>query len=149
EHLARDHRGGAGAERVSTTTDVYTLGVLLYRILTGRAPYEPRPDRPHDLARAICDEEPRPPSTVSAHAFRKSLSGDLDAIVLKALCKEPIRRYASVEQLSEDIRRHLGGLPVMARRDTVVYRAGKFVRRHRAASIGAALAMLFLVARGI
>jgi non-specific serine/threonine protein kinase/serine/threonine-protein kinase len=133
-------------EPVSTTTDVYTLGVLLYRILTGRAPYEPRPDRPHDLARAICDEEPRPPSTVSAHAFRKSLSGDLDAIVLKALCKEPIRRYASVEQLSEDIRRHLGGLPVIARRDTVVYRAGKFVRRHRAASIGAALAMLSLVA---
>ena len=131
---------------VWTTADVYTLGVLLYRILTGRAPYEPRPDRPHDLARAICDDQPRRPSAVSAHAFRHRLSGDLDAIVLKALCKEPTRRYASVEQLSEDIGRHLSGLPVLARRDTVLYRAGKFVRRHRAGSVGAALVMLTLVA---
>jgi non-specific serine/threonine protein kinase/serine/threonine-protein kinase len=133
-------------EAVSTATDVYALGVLLYRILTGRGPYELRPDRAHDLARAICDDDPRPPSAVSTHAFRHHLAGDLDAIVLKALCKEPTRRYASVEQLSEDLRRHRSGLPVMARRDTLVYRAGKFVRRHRAACIGAALVVLTLVA---
>jgi non-specific serine/threonine protein kinase/serine/threonine-protein kinase len=133
-------------EAISTATDVYTLGVLLYRLLTGCPPYEPRADRPHDLARAICDDEPRPPGTVSVHAFRPRLAGDLDAIVLKALCKDPARRYASVEQFSEDIRRYLSGLPVLARRDTVVYRAGKFMRRHRAASIGAALVVLTLVA---
>jgi eukaryotic-like serine/threonine-protein kinase len=120
-------------EAVSTATDVYTLGVLLYRVLTGRAPYELPPDRPHDLARAICDEDPRPPSAASAHPFRHRLSGDLDAIVLKAVSKEPARRYASVEQLSEDIRRHLTGLPVVACCDTVLYRARKFVHRHRAA----------------
>jgi non-specific serine/threonine protein kinase/serine/threonine-protein kinase len=133
-------------EAISTTTDVYTLGVLLYRILTGRAPYEPLHDGPHDLARAICDDDPSPPSTTSRHAFRHRLAGDVDAIVLKALGKDPARRYASVEQLSEDIGRHLSGLPVVARRDTVAYRAGKFLRRHRAASIGAALVATTLVA---
>lgn len=132
-------------QAVSTTTDVYTLGVLLYRILCGRSPYEQRADRPHDVTRAICEEQPRPPSTVSDRAFRRRLSGDVDAIVLKALSKEPARRYASVDQLSADIRRYLSGLPVLARRDSAVYRAGKFVRRHRAASIGAALVMLATV----
>ena len=133
-------------ETISTASDVYALGVLLYRVLTGRAPYEPCVDRPHDLARAICDDEPRPPGAVSRHGFRHRLCGDLDAIVLKALCKEPARRYASVEQFSEDIRHYLSGLPVTARRDTVVYRAGKFMRRHRTASIAAALVVVTLVA---
>jgi eukaryotic-like serine/threonine-protein kinase len=132
-------------EAISTTTDVYSLGVLVYRLLTARSPYEASPDRQHDFAHAICEVEPQPPSMVSAYSFRHRLAGDVDAIVLKALRKEPSRRYASVEQFSEDIRHFLTGQPVTARRDTVTYRAGKFVRRHRAASIGAMLVLLTLV----
>jgi len=159
---------------VSTASDVYSLGVILYRLLTGHPPYRMDGTAPMDLVRTISETDPPKPSEVIQRvaavpgaegttleltpesvsstregrpaALRKRLSGDLDNIVLKALRKEPARRYASVEQLSEDIRRYLNGMPVLARPDTLTYRAGKFVRRNTAAVLGVALLFLMLVA---
>ena len=98
-----------------------------------------------DLARTVGETEPQRPSAVVDATSGRRLRGDLDNIVLMALRKEPERRYPSVEQFSEDIRRHLEALPVLARRDTLAYRAGKFVRRNTAASVAAALVVLSLV----
>jgi non-specific serine/threonine protein kinase/serine/threonine-protein kinase len=144
------------AEPVTTATDVYSLGMILYRLLTRQSPYRPLTQAPHELARVICDEEPerpsvavrRPPrgSRVDEERERKlsrQLAGDLDMILLKALRKEPARRYGSVEQLAEDIRRHRANLPVLARRDTIAYRSAKFVRRH---AVGVSVAGLMLLA---
>jgi serine/threonine-protein kinase len=147
-------------DKIMTTSDVYSLGVLLYELLTGQRPYRLKTRTAEEIARAITDQEPERPSTAVTRAsnspqsgpsrtggFRnpKSLRGDLDNIVLKAMRKEPARRYASVGQFSEDIRRHLTGLPVVARKDTVSYRAGKFVNRHRIGVTAAALILLSLV----
>jgi eukaryotic-like serine/threonine-protein kinase len=150
-------------ERVTTATDVYSLGVLLYELLTGGRPYRVKSRQPEELARAICDQEPEKPSNSSAEfglrnaeskinpqsAIRnpKSLKGDLDNIVLKALRKEPLRRYTSVEQFSEDIRRHLQGLPVIARKDTLAYRSSKFMQRNKI-GVAASAVVLFAVLGG-
>jgi len=137
-------------EPATTATDVYALGVLLFQLLTGRRPYRLTTGRPEELSRAICEQEPERPSAVVSHgdSLRRRLSGDLDTILLKAIRKEPERRYASVEQFAADIRRHLDGLPVLARNDTWRYRAGKFVMRHRA-SAGAAVLVTVTLATGI
>ncbi len=136
-------------ETITTASDIYSLGVLLYVLLTGRSPYRPATREPQDLARAICETEPLRPSSVMGkagdgerRALRRHLAGDLDNIVLMAMQKDPNRRYASVDQLSNDISRHLEGLPVIARKDTVRYRAGKFVARHK---LGVSVAALFLL----
>jgi TolB-like protein/Tfp pilus assembly protein PilF len=119
---------------VTAASDIYSLGVLLYRLLTGHSPYRVGPDQPHELGRAICEEDPAPPSAAAAPT-RQELAGDLDAIVLKAMRKEPERRYLTAEELSEDVRRHLEGRPVAARKDSVAYRAGRLVRRNKAVAI--------------
>jgi len=159
-------------EPMTTATDVYSLGVVLYQLLTGHLPYRLSSRSPHEVARAICETEPEKPSTairrteeapgprgttqrltpelVSAardmqpERLRRQLSGDLDQIVLKAIRKEPQHRYASAAQLSEDIERYLQGRPVIARARTWRYRSAKFVRRNKAGAAAAALVVLAL-----
>jgi len=144
---------------VSTLTDVYSLGVVLYWLLTGASPYEFRNHSLQEIAEAICRVEPKKPSTaaVEPHSgdgpepsrgerIRKRLRGDLDNIVLMAIRKEPHRRYQSVEQFSDDIRRHLESLPVLARDDSIRYRVAKFTRRHRAGVAAGSLAVLMMIA---
>lgn len=120
--------------RITVAADVYALGGVLYRLLVGRTPFDFAGASAGEIERRICEEPPPAPSaavTAQARTWRHRLVGDLDTILLKALRKEPERRYASVEQLLEDLRRYTGGLPVLARPDRLTYRTGKFVRRHR------------------
>jgi eukaryotic-like serine/threonine-protein kinase len=117
---------------ITVGSDVYSLGVLLYELLTGRRPYHQsgRNSQAHDHI-TLQPPPPRPSGVVSDRRLERRLRGDLDIILLTALRKEPERRYPSVERFAADIRRFLGGLPITARPDTWRYRGGKFVRRHR------------------
>jgi tetratricopeptide (TPR) repeat protein len=141
-------------EHVTPASDVYSLGVVLYRLLTQASPYGIiTADSGYELTRAICDTEPAPPSRVDAHqsptltrAQRRRLRGDLDAVVLMALRKDPAKRYADANALGEDIFRHQEHLPVRARRGALSYRANRFVLRHRAVVGAAMIANLALVA---
>lgn len=130
--------------RMTTATDVYSLGVILYELLTYDFPYELESKPPSEVARTISDEVPTRPSRRVAPALSRRLTGDLDTIALKALQKEPARRFATVEDLAADIQRHLAGLPVRARPDTASYRVSKFVTLHRTlvGSIAAVILML-------
>jgi non-specific serine/threonine protein kinase/serine/threonine-protein kinase len=165
-------------ERITTSSDVFSLGVLLYELLTGQRPYRVKSRQAEEIAKAICEQEPEKPSqavsgqwsavsgqsssreqrgrsstvregSVAAARSRiinpKSLRGDLDNIVLMALRKEPQRRYASAEQFSEDIRRHLEGLPVIACKATLSYRASKFVQRNKIGVTAAVIILLTLI----
>jgi serine/threonine-protein kinase len=147
---------------VTTASDVYQLGLLLYELLTGRRPYRHQ-STPIEVERAICEQEPLLPSAAVTgdtppgseevsrarssrpERLRKRLQGDLDTIVMKALHKEPARRYGSVEELGRDIENHLAGRPVTARKDTLWYRARKLVARHTVGVV-TAVTVLLLVA---
>jgi eukaryotic-like serine/threonine-protein kinase len=143
-------------EPITTATDIYQLGLLLYKLLTGRAPYELSDRTCLESLRVICETEPMRPATAVSRselegdpeiasprtisAARRTtpdqlcrlLSGDLEAVLLMALRKEPERRYASVSRLIDDIERYLQGRPVTAYKGAWAYRAGKFIRRHAA-----------------
>jgi serine/threonine protein kinase len=132
-------------ETVTTSTDVYSLGIVLHELLTGALPHDLKGLRLDQMLKTICETEPSRPSAKANLAISNSqLKGDLDNIILKALRKEPENRYASVEQFSEDIHRYLTGQPVMARRATFSYKAGKFIRRNRIAVVLSALVLLLL-----
>jgi tetratricopeptide (TPR) repeat protein len=136
-------------EPVTTASDVYSLGVILFELLTGQRPYQIRNQSPAAVMQAVCETNTERPSTVvsrtGAARLRRQLAGDLDNIVLMAMRKEPERRYQSVEQFSEDIRRHLDGLPVLARKDTLRYRLAKFLHRNKLSVAAAAVVTISLV----
>lgn len=168
-------------KRVTTASDVYALGVVLYELLSGHRPYRLRGRHAAEIERIVCEDTPERPSTASgrgerlfpdssgpgaedgtptltitpeavsasretsAARLKRSLRGDLDNLVLKALEKDPARRYATAAELSEDVRRQLDGFPVRARPDRRAYRAAKFVRRHRLGVAAALAAAVFLV----
>ncbi len=132
-------------EPVTESSDIYSMGVLLYELLAGRRPYLTDGLSRLEIERMSCEQEPARPSVSTATEPRRALEGDLDTIVLKALRKEPAQRYASVEQFTEDIQHHLDGLPVRARKPTGAYRGARFLHRHKE-SLSAVLAVLVLVA---
>ncbi len=148
-------------EAITTASDVYSLGVLLYRLLSGTAPYGDAVTVP-ELYHAVCKRTPKPPSwtlltrlsepseppaepSFQARRRARRLAGDLDSIVLKALAKKPEERYPSVDALARDLRRYLTGYPVAARRGTAWYRAGKFFRRHLRSLSAASLVLALLI----
>jgi len=118
-------------DRITTASDIYSLGVLLFELTTGSRPYDFSGQSPFEMMRKASCEQPERPSKVATGQFGRWLVGDLDNIILMALRQEPARRYASAEQLAQDLDRHRSGMPVLARRDTLAYRATKFVWRHR------------------
>jgi eukaryotic-like serine/threonine-protein kinase len=146
---------------ITTASDTYVLGVVLYELLCACKPFTLKGNRLGDLERAICEETPPAPSLVvqeredapgiarqrgtTPARLRRELGGDLDNIVLMAMRKEAERRYSSVEQFAADIQRHLDGMPVIARADAWSYRAGKFLKRHALVTgLGAAFVALLI-----
>lgn len=135
-------------EVLTTATDVFSLGIILYELLTGAQPFPFQTRDPLEWVNTICSQEPVLPSKAKdvAQRERRELEGDLDEIVLKALSKEPENRYSSAAQLSEDLERYLNGEPVAARKGTVYYRLEKLVHRYRLAF---AMVLLLIAALAI
>jgi serine/threonine protein kinase len=136
-------------EPVGTASDVYALGAILYELLTGVKAQHMDTYSPAELERVICETEVLPPSERVAPSdlrLRRRLSGDLDNIVLMAMRKEPELRYSSVDLFAEDVDRYLNARPVKARRSSLIYRFGKYARRHRLSLAAASLAAVSLIA---
>jgi serine/threonine protein kinase len=127
---------------LTTATDIYSLGVLLFELLTGARPYTLSDLSPGAAERIVCEQASRKPSSVPeiSRQARRELAGDLDTIVLKAMDKDPSRRYGSAEELDQDLLRFLEGKPILAQKATLLYRANKFVKRHKTASLIASVA---------
>jgi serine/threonine protein kinase/tetratricopeptide (TPR) repeat protein/TolB-like protein len=141
-------------ESVTPSTDVYSLGMLLYELLTHRRPYQVDSTRPDELTRAICEQDPAPPSTTVAGAdrnpeTRQQLAGPLDDIILKALRKEPEQRYTSIAALAADLRLYIDGQPVSTAWDSHRYRARRVLQRHRAAIGVAAIVSAAVLATAV
>lgn len=137
-------------DQITTATDVYALGVLLYELLCGTRPFHLETKSPFEVARIVCEQDPEPPSAIALSRtgnqnLVRQLKGDLDNIVAMAMRKEPARRYASVAALSADVQGYLQGYPVQARTDSWRYRSGKFVGRHKTATVATALVALSLI----
>ena len=137
-------------ETVTTATDVYSLALVLYQLLTGRYAYEIGDRAPHEVARVICEDEPQALSANLSKAdstrTRREFEGDLNSIVRMALQKDRARRYASVEQFAEDLRRYLRRETVIARNATTGYRCLKFIARHKSAVATAAVLFITIIA---
>jgi tetratricopeptide (TPR) repeat protein len=132
------------ADRIDTRTDIYSLGVILYELITDRSPYRLDDAPPHQALRAIIEYDPVRPSTL-----RKSARGDLETITLKALDKDPARRYESAAALADDVQRYLDGYPILARPASMAYQLRKFARRNRAIVVAACLAAIALLGGSI
>jgi eukaryotic-like serine/threonine-protein kinase len=150
--------------KITTASDVYSLGVVFYELLSGEKPFHFEGKSLEEIIKTITNIEPPPPSATSNFKFQISnsknqrpktknlipkLNSDIDKIALKALQKEPERRYKTVEGLANDIKRHLNGLPILARPSTFSYRASKFFKRNKIAVSAAALVLLSLVIGGV
>lgn len=142
---------------ITTSADIYSLGIVLYELVAGRRPFRLADQTFTAIERIVCEEPPPKPSAAAGpeaaeragernpSRYRKRLAGEVDNIVLMALRKEPERRYPSVEDLSQDLEKHLQGLPILAERDWAGYRLRKFVRRHLGAVVAAGLVLVSLV----
>jgi serine/threonine-protein kinase len=133
-------------ERVTTATDVYSLGILLYRLISGEKPYHVDSTSPTATERVVCEQMPAAPSQHLDKIERRKVAGDLDWITLKALEKDPARRYGSASGLGDDLQRQLRFEPVQARPPSRVYRLGRWVMRHRGVALAGSIAVLALLA---
>ena len=136
---------------VSTATDVYALGILLYQLITGHRPYDVRDKSPAEFERIVCDVLPPPPSQRMSgrEGWRRRVEGDLDLIVMTALQKKEAHRYQSPNQLALDLHRFRNGFAISARPDTLGYRTRKFLDRHRAVVVASVLIVGGIIAAGL
>ncbi len=140
QYMSPEHARG-DTKAIGVTSDVYSLCVIFYELITGRPPYQTSSRMPHEALRIICEQAPVPPAT-----YNRRLRGDLETIIIKGLEKDPLRRFQTVAGLSEDIRRHLRNEPITARRPSRIYKLRKLVSRNKATA--ALIAVIVVISTG-